>query len=260
MLIDWFTVIAQIVNFLVLVFLLKHFLYGRIINAMNQREENIASRLEEAEKRKKEAEQEAEIYRKKNQEWDEKREEMLSRAEEEAGARRKGLIEKAREEVDQMKARWHEAIQREKNSFLQDLRQRAGRQIYAIARRALKDLANADLEERIIDVFIDRIRDLDENSRKGIVRSIKKADKNVIINSAFELPQSIQQRITEAIRAPLGDGIEVKFQTSPDMILGLELKAHGYKIAWSLDNYFESLESEIREALEEETKDSSKET
>jgi F-type H+-transporting ATPase subunit b len=249
MLIDWFTVIAQIVNFLVLVFLLKHFLYGRIINAMNQREENIASRLEEAE-----------IYRKKNQEWNEKREEMLSRAEEEAGARRKGLIEKAREEVDQMKARWHEAIQREKNSFLQDLRQRAGRQIYAIARRALKDLANADLEERIIDVFIDRIRDLDENSRKGIVGSIKKADKNVIINSAFELPQSIQQRITEAIRAPLGDGIEVKFQTSPDMILGLELKAHGYKIAWSLDNYFESLESEIREALEEETKDSSKET
>jgi hypothetical protein len=51
----------------------------------------------------------------------------------------------------------------------------------------------------------------------------------------------------------------VKFQTSPDMILGLELKAHGYKIAWSLDNYFESLESEIREALEEEIKDRSKE-
>ena len=158
-----------------------------------------------------------------------------------------------------MKARWHEAIQREKSSFLQDLRQRAGRQIYAIARRALKDLANADLEERIIDVFIDRIQDLDENSRKGIVESIKKAGKNVTINSAFELPQNTQQRITEAIRKFLGDGIEVKYQTSPDMILGLELKAHGYKIAWSLDNYFESLESEIREALEEETKDSSKE-
>lgn len=257
MLIDWFTVVAQIVNFLILVFLLKHFLYGRIIKAMNQREEKIASRLEEAEKKQREAEQEAEIYRKKNQEWDEKREEMLSRMEEETGTRRKGLMEKAREEVDQIKARWHEAIRREKDSFLQDLRQRAGRQIYAIARRALKDLANADLEERIIDVFTERIRDLDENSLKGMIESIKKADENVTLNSAFELSQNTQQRITQAVKEHMGEGIRVSYQTSSEMILGLELKAHGYKIAWSLDNHFESLETEIREALEEETKDRS---
>jgi F-type H+-transporting ATPase subunit b len=52
MLIDWFTVVAQIINFLILVALLKHFLYGRIIKAMDQREERINSRLEEAKKKK----------------------------------------------------------------------------------------------------------------------------------------------------------------------------------------------------------------
>ena len=35
---DWFTVIAQIINFLILVALLKRFLYGPIIRAMERRE------------------------------------------------------------------------------------------------------------------------------------------------------------------------------------------------------------------------------
>lgn len=63
MLIDWFTVVAQIINFLILVFLLKHFLYGRIINAMDQREARITSRLEEAETQRKEAENEAAMFK-----------------------------------------------------------------------------------------------------------------------------------------------------------------------------------------------------
>ena len=62
MLINWFTVVAQIVNFLILVFLLKYFLYDRVIRAMDQREQRIQQRLQEAEEKKQEAEQEAEAY------------------------------------------------------------------------------------------------------------------------------------------------------------------------------------------------------
>ena len=47
MLIDWFTVVAQIVNFLVLVALMKHFLYGRLLRAIDEREAGIAARLAE---------------------------------------------------------------------------------------------------------------------------------------------------------------------------------------------------------------------
>jgi F-type H+-transporting ATPase subunit b len=254
-LIDWFTVIAQIINFLVLMALLKHFLYDRIINAMNQRQEKIASRLEEVEKKKKEAEQELEFSRKKNQELEDKREQMLSQAKEEAEAQRKELIKKARDEVDRIQARWYEAIQREKNSFLQDLRQRAGQQVYAIARRTLRDLAHADLEQQIIDVFIRHILELDEGRRKEMAESIKKGDKGVIVTSAFEIPMNVRQRITKVVRSHLGGGIDLQYQISSDVILGIELKVHGHKIAWSLDNYLESLEVNISEALEEKAKE-----
>jgi len=95
MLIDWFTVIAQIINFLILVFLLKHFLYGRIINAMDQREARITARLEEAEAQKKEAENEAAMFKLKNQNFNSEREEMFSNAKEESESFRKDLMQKA---------------------------------------------------------------------------------------------------------------------------------------------------------------------
>jgi F-type H+-transporting ATPase subunit b len=67
-LIDWFTVAAQIVNFLILMALLKYFLYDRVVKAMDEREEKIHSRLQQAESLRQEAEREREVYRHKNRE------------------------------------------------------------------------------------------------------------------------------------------------------------------------------------------------
>ena len=61
--IDWFTVSAQIINFLILVFLLKRFLYGPVIRAMDKREEAIAGRLKDAGQKQEEAQKEIDRYR-----------------------------------------------------------------------------------------------------------------------------------------------------------------------------------------------------
>ncbi|MGO8820022.1 MAG: F0F1 ATP synthase subunit B, partial [Desulfomonilaceae bacterium] len=67
MLIDWFTVIAQIINFLILVFLLKRFLFDKITGAMDERERKISSTLDDANSTKRLAAEEAERYRQMNQ-------------------------------------------------------------------------------------------------------------------------------------------------------------------------------------------------
>ncbi|MGB4220397.1 MAG: hypothetical protein WBJ50_03870, partial [Smithellaceae bacterium] len=159
--IDWFVFIAQIFNFLLLMYLLKRFLYGRILKAMDDREAKIAARFAEAEQLQAKATEEARLYERRNQELLEQKEQMLNEAVAAADARRRELMEKVRTEVEQVKIRWQEMIAREQDAFLHDLRNRAARQLFATVRKALADLADADLEERIIDEFIRRIRDLD---------------------------------------------------------------------------------------------------
>ena len=58
--IDWFTLSAQIVNFLILLVLLRKFLYGPLRNVMQKREEKVTSRLEEARRKLDEAEEQRE--------------------------------------------------------------------------------------------------------------------------------------------------------------------------------------------------------
>lgn len=253
MLIDWFTVAAQIVNFLILVALLKYFLYDRIIKAMDEREERIKSRLDEAEKKKKEATQEAESYREKNRELEEKRQEMLSQAKTEAETHRKELVHQARQEVDDLRAGWRKAVEKGKESFIRDLRKMAAHQVYAVARLSLKDLADADLEERAADVFLERIREMEEQQRKDLAESVKNGDGRMVVRSAFEMPAASRQKITRALRDRIEDDIEVEYETVPELIMGIEIKTPDRKLAWTVEHYLDTLEDAAKDSLDKET-------
>lgn len=255
MLVDWFTVIAQVINFLILMVLLRRFLYRPILRAMGEREARIAATLEAAEATRAEATRKAERYREQNSELQERREEMLLEAREEAEAWRRTLIAEARDEIRELRARWYAGLQQEKEAFFQDLRQRTGRQIYAIARRALADLANTDLEQQAINVFIERLDALDEHRREAVVAAIRSAGGEVIVSSAFDVPPESRRRIRDVLQDQMAEGLKVRFETRADLICGVELRAQGYKIGWSLENYLESLEESLVEALAKEAEE-----
>lgn len=253
MLIDWFTVAAQIVNFLILVALLKYFLYDRIVKAMDEREERIKSRLDEAQKKKEEAAQEAKSYREKNKELETKRQEMLSRAKEEAETRRKELVQQARQEAEDLRAGWRKAVEKERESFIRDLRKMAAYQVYAVARLSLKDLADADLEERAVDVFLERILKMGEQERKELADSVKNGDGRVVVRSAFEMPATSRQKITRALHDHIADDIEVEYETASELIMGIEMKTPDRKLSWTVKHYLATLEDAARESLDKET-------
>jgi F-type H+-transporting ATPase subunit b len=251
-LIDWFTVIAQIVNFVVLVLLLKYFLYDRIIEAMDRREEKIRKRLEEADSKRKEAEQEAEFYRRKNEEIDRKGDEMLSKAKQEAEQERKSLTKKAREEVEEIRDKWHQSVLNEQNAFLRDLRELAANQVYAISRRALQDLADVKLEQRLVEVFLSEIQNMSKEKRHKITETIKSQEYAVTVKSSFKLPAKFRRKVTETVRRSLTKNAELNYEIDSDIIMGIELKSGGEKVAWNLENYLNSLEQHAKEALERE--------
>lgn len=250
MLLDWFTVIAQIVNFLILVALLKYFLYDRIIRAMDKREARIQSRLEDADRKKKEAEDEAQSYHRKNEEMKEKRDQMLAEAREEADGKRKELTRKAREEVENARVRWQESLDREQATFLLDLKQLAAREIYALSRKALKDLAGADLEERLADVFVSKLKQMKKEDKDVVRQSIRREENKAVVRSGFELSTGSRQKITKAARGEIAEGVDITYDSDPQMIMGIELKAGGEKVMWSIRHYLAELEARVKRVIE----------
>jgi len=70
MLIDWFTIGAQALNFVILVWLLKRFLFKPILHAIDEREKRIATELANADKEKADAQKESDQFRHRNEEFD----------------------------------------------------------------------------------------------------------------------------------------------------------------------------------------------
>ena len=100
MLIDWFTVGAQALNFLILVWLMKRFLYQPILHAIDAREKRIAAKLGDAAKKEAEAKKERDTFLHKNDEFDQQRAALLTKATEEAKTERQRLFDEARKAAE----------------------------------------------------------------------------------------------------------------------------------------------------------------
>jgi len=250
--INWFVFLAQIFNFLLLMYLLKRLLYGRIIKAMDDREANIAARFAEAEELKVKANEEAELYEKRNQLLNETKDRMLNEATMAADAKRKELMEKVRVEVDQVKIRWQDMLSREQDAFFYDLRQRAAKELYATARKALRDLADADLEERIVDEFLRRVKALDEEKSVQMRKAISGGGNRVTIQSAFGIPALRRTQIEETLKKQITNSFTINYLQQPEIVSGIEMRVNGHKIAWSLNEYLETLVENLTETLQKE--------
>lgn len=169
-----------------------------------------------------------------------------------AEAKRKELMEKVRADVELIKVRWQDMLIREQEAFFQDLRQRASQQIYATARRALTDLADADLEQRIVDVFIRRIRELDKVKSEEIRKAISSGGNRVVVQSAFGVSDEMRRQIESALKKQITNGFTIRYMMEPEIVSGIELRVNGHKIAWSLNDYLETLVENLTETLQRE--------
>ena len=250
--IDWITVAAQIVNFLVLVWLLKRFLYGPIMAAVDAREARIARSLEQAESARSEAAAEGARHQRKIEELEDGRQKILKKAEEDAAQLRVKLEDRARAEVRAERAAWLQALADEKASFLADVRERVLRTFTSLARRGLTDLAGADLQDQIAWRFLEELRGLDATELTRLRKSASSRDEEVLVRTAFALSLVQRQRLTTAMREILAEDMNVKFEEAPELICGIEVRAGGQLLRWSLDGLLEEIELDIEAAIKDE--------
>lgn len=92
----WFTIVAQAINFLILVWLLKRFLYKPILQAIDAREKGIATQLAAAVAKEAEAQKKADDLQHKNEAFDKERAALLIKATDDAKAEGQRLIDQAR--------------------------------------------------------------------------------------------------------------------------------------------------------------------
>ena len=249
MLIDWFTVGAQVLNFLILVWLMKRFLYKPILNAIDAREKRIAKELADADATTAEARKEREEFQQKNDQFDQQRAALLSKAKDEAKTERQRLLDEARKAADVLSAKRQESLANDARNLNRAITRRTQDEVFAIARKTLTDLATTSLEERIGEVFTRRLRELNGEAKHVLAEALKTAAEPALVRSAFDLPTDQRAAIQIALNEAFSAEIRVRFETAPDLVSGIELTTNGQKVAWSIADYLASLEQGVGELL-----------
>jgi F-type H+-transporting ATPase subunit b len=250
MLIDWFTVAAQAVNFLILVWLLKRFLYKPVLAAIDEREKRIAGQLQDAEKKKAEASREQTDFLHKNEEFEKQRSALLLEATNAAKTERDILLETARKDSEELRSKLQKGVYDEFENLNRKIGTLAQQEVFSIARKTLADLANVSLEERMTDIFIQRLHDLNDKQREELKASLHASSKPALVRSAFDLTPPQKTAIESVVKPLIGEETGIDFETRPDLISGIELAANGNKLAWSIADYLTSLTSSVGALLE----------
>ena len=244
MLINWFTVIAQIVNFLVLVGLLKHFLWGPLVRAIDERQARIAAELKDAETTEYEAQQQMSRVKSIAREQEEKANDLLLQARHEADQERLRMIDESRRAVRAMEAQWYQDLERQRTTFLNELRRRAATEILAVTRQALADLASEDLQHSSMAVFLANLQSFDLVQLEEMTKSM------LVVRSAAELTNEAQQEIRTALEKRTGLKVPLQFVRDPAMAWGIELRGNGRRIGWNPESYLDSLEQKLQSELD----------
>ncbi len=244
MLIDWFTVVAQIVNFAVLVALLKRFLYGPLVAAIDAREQAIAKRVADAARSQQEAAARVDELAREVAETERAKPALLAAAREDADKLRGQILAAARENVKALEAKWRDELEHEKSAFLDEVRRRAAAEILDATRGALRDLASADIECAALSAFLRKIDAMDS----ATLQTFAAAGMTVV--TPDDLPGEMRRRIECAVEKRLGTPAEIHFEAAPAMAWGVELRANGRRIGWTPDAWLDSVEDKLRTELE----------
>lgn len=222
--IDWTTLLLEILNFLVLVWILKHFFYQPVLAVLDRRKAKISEETDSAARLKEEAEALKIQYEVRMKEWVQERERLRRELEDELTKER----ERRHNEMKQSLAEEAEGIRAHERSESDARKATIEHQVEAVvygdASAMLKRLASPSLTESIVHVLLTDLAALAGNELAQLRNAAEHLKGGAVeVTSAHPLSEPQQKAVTTALSKAAGHTLPCKFTEDPLLIAGLRI-------------------------------------
>ncbi|WP_346840046.1 F0F1 ATP synthase subunit delta [Microbulbifer sp. SAOS-129_SWC] len=228
---NWSTFLLEIVNFLVLVWLLKRFFYKPVQQVIARRQQGIEQRVAAAEKMQQEAQQLQQRYEGRLQEWEQEQRQARTALQEALRAERSQREQELDGQLQQQRQRAQAVAERHERERVQQLERRALEQGGEFAARLLQQGAGPELEGRLQALLVEALADLPDEQLAALRAELAESPGAVEVASAFPLPQAQRSELTEALQELTPQPLQCHFVEDPDLVAGLRIGIG----AWVLD-------------------------
>jgi F-type H+-transporting ATPase subunit b len=220
---DWTTFILEIINFLVLVWILQRFLYRPVMNVVAQRRVTISKSLEEAQATQDAATSLKEQYENRLSDWQKEREEARKKLQGEIETQRQKLLEQLQAELAEQRHKEQVLAARRNETLLRETRQQALLLSEQFAAKLLQRLADPAVEARLLDMVLEDLAALPEEQRKTLADTQRKAQTPAQVSSAFPLNDDQRQRLAAALQKALAVRVACEFREDAALLAGISI-------------------------------------
>jgi F-type H+-transporting ATPase subunit b len=222
--IDWWTLVLQAINFLVLVWLLWRFLFRPVKRVIEKRKALSEEAFDKAAKKEAEAEAARAEYEEKRAALADERQETLKRLHQELEEERAKVLDAARQEAEQLRKEAEEKTQKERQAALKALRQDVVDLAADLAGKLLRDSAAQPSQEKLLTLLDAHLKALDDGEVKRLREDLEPEDARLLVVTAQKLSSDRENEIKSCLSAHLAHGKAVDFSVEPGLLGGLELR------------------------------------
>ena len=212
---DWTTFILEIINFLVLVWILQRFLYRPVMNVVAQRRATISQSLQEAQTTQQQATELKTQYENRLRDWQQEREAARKQLGDEIEAQRQKLMAQLQTELAEQRRKEQVLAARRDENLLREARQQAQVLSEQFAAKLLNRLAGPAVEGRLLEMLLEDLATLPEEQRKTLAAAQRDNQAPVQVISAFPLNDAQRQALERRLAKNLGNGDQLRIPRRP---------------------------------------------
>jgi F-type H+-transporting ATPase subunit b len=232
---NWTTFVLEIINFMVLVWILKRFFYRPVQAVIARRRSAIEKELTDAKAIRDEATSIEQQYKNRLSDWEKEREAARQELHGQIEAERVRLKDALTAELKQEREKAKVLDQRLLDEARKEADAAALAQAGQFIRRLLQDMAGPETEARITGLVEKELASLPKESREALVAAWADNHEDIVVQSAFAIAKDRQKALGSAFRQLLGPSdAPWKFTVNPELIAGLHISIGAWTLAANL--------------------------
>jgi F-type H+-transporting ATPase subunit b len=243
---DLATFLFQIINFIVLLFILKRLLYKPVREIIEKRRALIEKTVQDAGKTKQEALELREKYQKEMAQLKDLRGQTLERLQEEVMEEKKRLLGTAEEEAGRVMEKEKAVFDAEKKRLQTELKEEAIDTVCALAANLLKDLSDEEFHKAIYRKLLTGLEEIvpDLSNITGKNEPLK-----IELASAYPLNGEELGKFSATLESLLSRKVIVTTSLDENLIAGTRMKAYDKVYNFSLSGQVELFRRRLKETV-----------
>jgi F-type H+-transporting ATPase subunit b len=227
---SWSTFLLEIINFLVLVWILKHFFFKPVMAVVTQRRTSIEAQLAESQRLNDESMTLKTEYQNRMANWEHECQLARTALTQDLNAERMIKLEQLEQTLTEERKKSQVAESRQRAETTREIEFQALQQSAQFATALLSKASGPELEDRLLAILLNDLSTLSTEHTSALQLQWGESPETIRVTSVYPLAEDKQQDLEKILTAVTGLSVPVLYAQDPELIAGLSVTIGAWRL------------------------------